>query len=68
MDVVIIIILMASQRSHPTFPGKVGLIREAPDAKAISLFSAPSFFFKRSKMPFENKSTASYPAFKECDG
>lgn len=49
---VIIIILMASQRSHPTFSGKVGFIKEAPGADAISLLSAPSFFFNRSKMPF----------------
>lgn len=65
---IIIIILMAKQRNHSTFSGKMGRIKEVPDAKAISLFSAPSFFFKRSKLPFENKCTASNPAFKHCDG
>lgn len=65
--VIIIIILRAEQRSHSAFSGKVGHIKEVPDAKAISLFSAPPFFFNRSEIYFENKCIASYPAFKDCD-
>lgn len=63
-----VIILMAEQRSHSAFSGKVEHVKEVPGDKAISLFSASSFFFSRSEMHFENQCTASYPAFKDCDG
>lgn len=56
------------QRNHSSFCGKVGCIKEAPGAKTISLFRAPSFLFKRRELPFQNKCAASNPASKHCDG
>lgn len=67
VDMLIIIILMASQRNHPFSLEKWDVLRKHLVLKP-SLFSGPSFFFNRSEMPFENKCTASYPAFKDYDG